>query len=67
MVQSGGNGNSENPEISVSFEPLNDETMAIQDKWMRKDEVTGERELSFGEEVRDELGMDSDDYESESN
>lgn len=66
MVQSG-NGNTENPEVEVTFEPIDDESRQVQDRWMRKDELTGERELSFGDEVREELGIEEDNEESESN
>lgn len=63
MTQSGtgnGNGNTENPEIEVTFEHLDDETQQVQEYWMRED-TTGERKLSVGDEVREELGIEEDD------
>lgn len=67
IVQSNnGNGKSEDPEISVTFEPLDDETGTVQDRWTRKDETTGEREVAFGEQIRDQLGIEEEDEDSES-
>lgn len=63
MVQSG-NGKENDPKIGVNFEPLDDETQQIQDRWVREDE-TGKREISYGDELREELGIEEDD-ESES-
>ena len=65
MVESGGNGNKDDPKISVIFEPLDDETQQLQDRWVRQDE-TGRREISYGDEVRNELGIEEDE-EDESN
>ncbi len=61
-----GNGNSDNPEIQVSFEPIDDETQQVQDTWVRKNEVTGEREISYGDEVRAQLGIEQEE-DDESN
>ncbi len=59
-----GNGKEKDPKIGVNFEPLDDETQQIQDRWVREDE-TGKREISYGDELREELGIEEDD-ESES-
>lgn len=65
MVQSSGNGKSNDPEIGVNFEPLDDETQQVQDRWVRRDEE-GRSEISFGDELRKELGIEEEDEESES-
>lgn len=59
MVQS--NGKSENPQIQKTFEPL------TQDTWVEKDEESGRREIAFNEQVREELGIEDLDEETESN
>lgn len=64
MIQSSGNGKSNDPEIGVNFEPLDDETQQVQDRWVR-DDGTGKREISFGDDLREELRIEEDD-ESES-
>ncbi len=66
MVQSGGNGKSEEPQVEVTFEHLDDETMAIQDRWIERDETTGERKITFSSEMRDKLEIEEEDEESES-
>lgn len=62
-----GNGKSDEPEIGVSFEPIDDETEMVQDRWVEADEMTGEREIVFGDQVRDQLGIEEEDEDTESN
>ena len=64
MIQSSGNGKNNDPKIGVNFEPLDDETQQVQDRWVR-DDGTGIREISFGGDLREELGIEEED-ESES-
>lgn len=59
MVQSNGNGDSEKPEISVTFEPVNDETQQVQDRWVRFG-GDGNREITYSDRVREELEIDED-------
>lgn len=66
IVQSNGNGNQENPEIEKIFEPLDDETQTVQDRWVEIDKPTGDYKITFSDEMRDELGIEAD-SESESN
>ena len=37
MIQSSGNGKNNDPKIGVNFEPLDDETQQVQDRWVRDD------------------------------
>ncbi|MDF5733806.1 MAG: hypothetical protein PUP92_39005 [Rhizonema sp. PD38] len=65
MVQSG-NGHGE-PKIEKVYEHLDEETHTVQDRWVETDEETGDRQIVFGDEVREKLGIeDEDDPESES-
>lgn len=65
MVQSNGNGKSENPEIEATFEPIDDETQQVQDRWVKLDK-DGRRGIAFSDEIRDGLGIEDEDDESES-
>lgn len=65
MVQSSGNGKSENPEVEATFEPIDDETQQVQDQWVRFDK-DGRRGIAFSDEIHDELGIEDEDDESES-
>lgn len=60
IVQSNGNGSQENPEIEKVFEPLDDETQAVQDRWVEIDKLTGDYKITFSLEMREELGIESD-------
>lgn len=39
----------------------------VQDRWVEADEMTGEREIVFGDQVRDQLGIEEEDEDTESN
>lgn len=65
IVESNSNGSREHPEIKVSFEPVDDQTGTVQDRWVRKNEETGEYEISFGDEVRNQLGIEEDDEDED--
>lgn len=64
MVQSGnnqpsGNGHKE-PEIEKTYEHLDEDSPAVQDRWVEIDE-SGSRQIVFGDEVRSELGIEEED------
>jgi hypothetical protein len=65
-TQSNGNGNHKEPEIIKIFEPLDDETQAVQDRWVEIDLSTGDFEVAFSDEMKNELGIELD-SDSESN
>lgn len=56
-----GNGDNPQPQIEKVYEPLDEE------RWVEKDEETGRREIAFSDQVRDELGIEDEDEQSESN
>lgn len=67
-TQSNGNGNEKDPKISKIFEPLDDETQSVQDRWVKIDKSTGDFEVAFSDEMQNELGIDLDsNLDSESN
>ena len=60
-----GNGHKE-PEIEKTYEHLDAETQTVQDRWVETDEETGDRQIIFGDEVREKLGIEEqDDPESD--
>jgi hypothetical protein len=65
-TQSNGNGNQKEPEIIKIFEPLDDETQTVQDRWVEIDLSTGDFEVAFSDEMQNELGIELD-SDSESN
>lgn len=65
MVQSS-NGNSDQPKIEVTFEPVDDETQQVQDRWVEQDGTTGDRKITYGDEVRGRLDIEEEDEEPES-
>ena len=60
MVQSSGNGNNPEPQVEKVYEPLDE------GRWIELDTENQRRELAFGEEVRQELEIQEEDEESES-
>lgn len=65
-TQSNGNGNQENLEIEKIFEPIDDETQTVKDRWVELNKEAGDYKITFSDEMRDELGVEPD-SESESN
>ncbi|WP_414756630.1 hypothetical protein [Anabaena sp. CCY 9910] len=64
VVQSGGNGHSQDPDIEKTYEHLDEDTQTTQDRWVEEDGETGDRRIVFGEEVRENLGIEEEDEES---
>ncbi len=60
-TQSKGNGNNPQPQIKKVYEPLDEE------RWVELDTESQGRELTFSEEVRQELEIVEEDEESDSN
>lgn len=60
-TQANSNGNNHQPEIEKVYEPLDEE------RWVEIDTETQRRELTFKEEVRQELEIVEEDEESNSN
>ncbi|MBO3462975.1 hypothetical protein G7B40_001640 [Aetokthonos hydrillicola Thurmond2011] len=60
MVYSGGNGHKE-PEIEKTYEHLDEESHSVEDRWVETDEETGDRQIMFGDDVREELGIEEED------
>lgn len=67
MVQSGdGNGHTQEPEIEKIYEHLVEDAHNLQDRWVEIDEETGDSRIVFGDEVREELGIEEEDDQSQS-
>ncbi len=66
IVQSNGsNGQNDEPSIEVSFEPIDDETGMVQDRWLETN-AQGERRITYSDEVRNQLGIEEEDEDTQS-
>jgi hypothetical protein len=63
-ITQSGNGHNQEPNIGKTYEHLDEgsETQTTQDRWVKRSEE--DTEIVFGDEVREDLGIEEEDGES---
>lgn len=63
-IVNSGNGHNEETKIEKTYEHLDEgDTQTTQDRWVEEDGETGDRRIVFGDEVRENLGIEEEDNE----